>query len=160
MPEQLWPYCLALYRMYRRFCRPQEALQQLQTTLMVNGDQAHDNGEHGRELDYYRAAEWADAMIELVQMRKDVNTLRGRYWFFGQLAGRNDHLLFLTRTDGHRFWMGTCPTVACAVKHGMDLLRQPRWVCFSVERPTGEVLLDAIDRTATLASVTAQLAGH
>lgn len=158
MPESLWLYCVALYRVYRRFCRPQEALQQLHTTLMSNADQAHENGEHGKEQDYYRAAQWADVMVELVQMRKDVNTFRGRYWFFGQPAGPHDHLLFCIRTDGRRLWMGTCPTIGCAVKHGIDLLRHPQWVSFDVERPTGEILLSQIDQTVTLADLTARLA--
>lgn len=160
MPEELWLYCITLYRTYRRFCRPQEALQQLQTTLRTLAEQMHARGDHMIEQDYLRAAHWADNMIELVQMRKSYETLRGRFWHFGKLAGPHDHLLFCIRDDGHRFWMATCPTVACSIKHGMALLRQPQWVCFDVELPSGEILLSQVDQTATLASLTAQLAGH
>lgn len=159
MPEWIVTHCLGLYRAYRRFCTPMEALQHMVTTLEMSWHDCKVNGNWSRAAVYHQAKREVETRLLLVEMRYGNLDRRQRYWLNGRLSQPTDLLLFVRRTDGHNFWLKTCNTVSCAVKHGMHYLREPQWVSFCVIRPDNSLVLQDITADTTYDQIDAQLAG-
>lgn len=159
MPDWIVAHCLALYRCYRRFCTPYEALQQLHTTLEISRDDRRAKADWAAAHVYNWAVTEVEFRLQLVEMRYGNLDRRQRYWLHGELSEATDHLLFVRRVDGHNFWLATCSTLTCAIKRGMHYLREPQWVSFCVIRPDNSLVLEDVDARMTLDQITAQLAG-
>jgi hypothetical protein len=79
-------------------------------------------------VEYRQHAEKWFALSELVGVRRDLDTLRGRFWTLGTLSKPGDVIIWAAEKNTRVAAVAVCRNLGCALKHARALLFTGRYV--------------------------------